>query len=127
VSQFPAPRPALPAELAALKEVHPGGVIQELGSLCLLHGPQTGGNCPECDKYFPDQVKARSQAGPATVAMSDVQALIDAAVKAAVQEAMAFQNWKNSPEGQDALAAKQATSPPPLHPAAITEDPNKVT
>jgi hypothetical protein len=43
------------------------------------------------------------------VAVADVQAQIDAAVKVAVQEAMAFERWKTSAEGQ-AAAAVAATA-----------------
>lgn len=97
-------RPPLPAALAGLKE-KPAGLVAELGSYCLLHGKQPGLNCEACDEHFPELVAARASAQPVTVAAADVQAMIDAAVKQAVKEAMAFQSWKDSPEGKAAAAA----------------------
>lgn len=120
-------RPPLPPELAALEEKHPGGVIQETRTFCTLHGPQDGLSCAACDEFFPEQVQARKSAEAPTILVKDVQAMINKAVQQAVSEAIAFERWKASEEGQQALAEKQATSPPPLRQASITQNPEQVT
>jgi hypothetical protein len=97
--------PALPAALQGLKETLPGPVSEPTGSYCTLHGPQPGANCALCDKEFPGVAEARAVQGPSVIPTADVQAMVDAAVKQALGEQVAFQRWKESPEGQAAAAA----------------------
>jgi hypothetical protein len=108
-----------PAALANLKETPVSTTIQENGSYCTFHGKQSGLNCPECDKHFPEVVAARAlDAAPLSMGIlpADVQKMIDAAVKQAVGEQQAFQTWKNSTEGQAAAAqAKTAGVTVPDH------------
>jgi hypothetical protein len=97
--------PALPAALQGLKETLPGPVAEPAGSFCTFHGAQTGPNCPLCDKEFPGVAESRLVQGPSVIPTADVQAMVDAAVKQALGEQVAFQRWKESPEGQAAAAA----------------------
>jgi hypothetical protein len=106
-----------PAAFASLKETPPGPQKEPATSYCTFHGPQTAGNCEACDKEFPEAVKTRQSAAPsATVATADVQAIVDAAVKKAIAEQVAFQSWKSSEEGKAAAAAApSAGAVPPDH------------
>jgi hypothetical protein len=119
-----------PAALQNLKETTVPTTIQENGSYCTFHGKQSGLNCPECDKHYPEVVAARAlDAAPLSMGIlpADVQKMIDAAVKQAVGEQQAFQTWKNSPEGQAAAAsAKTAGQVAPQHGALPGDLPSGV-
>jgi hypothetical protein len=94
-----------PAAFKDLVETPPGPPKEPASSYCAFHGPQVGGNCAACDKEYPEAVKTRESAAPsATVATADVQAIVDAAVKKAIAEQVAFQAWKASEEGKQAAA-----------------------
>lgn len=110
-------RPDLPAALAGLPETPASWLVPDGASFCLLHGKQAGGNCPECDKHFPELVAARSAgAAQPTILVADVQKIVDAAVQKALKEQLAFEKWKASPEGQAAAAAAPtAGQAPPDH------------
>ena len=116
--------PARPAGLQGLKE-KPQTLAQEQSSYCTFHGKQSGGNCPECDKNYPAEVIAAREVGAAPLSMgilpADVNAMIDKAVKEAVAQAVAFEQWKNSAEGKAAAAAAPtAGAVPPVPPAPLT-------
>jgi hypothetical protein len=119
--------PVRPAGLQGLKE-SAQALASEQRSYCTLHGAQNGGNCAECDKHYPAEVIKAREIGAAPLSMgilpADVSAMIDAAVKQAVSEAVAFERWKQSPEGQAAAAvAKTAGATPPDHGAPVNPTP----
>lgn len=119
-------RPPLPAPLAGLKEsAQP--LPSDGTSWCTLHGAQSGLNCSKCDEHFPDQVAARALPAGQVVVTGITKEMLDAAVKQAVAEAIAFEHWKASPEGQAAAASASSAKVDPLHPAEITSNPEQVT
>lgn len=73
----------LPAELAAIPD-KVFGAPMEGRSVCAKHGPQNAPFCAECDKHFPDQVKAReiSPSTPVggTFTIDDVKRMISEAL-----------------------------------------------
>lgn len=123
--------PQRPTALANLKEIPVSTVVQEHGSYCTFHGKLVGLNCPECDKHYPEAVQARAlDAAPLSMGIlpADVQKMIDAAVQAAVRQAVAFEQWKASPEGQAAAAAAPtAGHTTPDHSAQPGDPPSTVT
>lgn len=85
----------------------------ELRTICGFHGPQLGASCAECDKLFPEAVKAREIGAGAPagvpagfVSMGDVQKMI----KAAIQEERSFQAWKAQEQAAKAAETAQTQS-----------------
>src|SRR5258708_12264944 len=123
--------PQRPAAFQGLKETPITSVVKENGSYCTFHGAQPTLNCAKCDEHFPEAVQARMlDASPLSMGIlpADVQVMIDKAVKAAIAQEQAFQNWKNSPEVQ-AAAAVSATAglTTPEHGTLPAHPPSTVT
>lgn len=106
----PTPQPGLPPELAFLTPIDISAVPVDHRTICSLHGVKFASSCDECDVHFPDQVRARQlpagQVAMGGLSLADVKKMIDDAVKNAVMQERAFQEWKRSSEGQ--LAAAEA-------------------
>lgn len=100
---------ALPQPLRDLPEVFKVIVPKEPRSVCTLHGLMDGPNCDKCDEHFPDAVKARSVAAPVAAPQGFSEEQLKQYVADAVAQALAFERWKNSPEGK-AAAAESVTS-----------------
>jgi hypothetical protein len=110
----------LPPELAKLQDkLAQFSAPVEMSTVCGLHGAQIGGSCPECDKFFPDAVKARTLPAVAGVPSGFVSlAQVQDLIKQALAEERSFQAFKvaeakAAAEAQAAAAAEAAKNQAP--------------